>query len=161
MTLIKSLNAELNPICHFLALFRDHHILHVSRVRLKEWVSLRQFLRSSQSLNKMLQTVPVLNIQIGARTQSIRKGDILITLKNEAAMSCPVPIFRKLKTLTQRMDTFCTKFYKNGSRSVEITGRGTTCTLRKVRLSMRRFLANSCLLLNILQAATTLRLMKI
>jgi len=28
-------NAELNPICHFLALLRDHPILHVSRIRVK------------------------------------------------------------------------------------------------------------------------------
>ena len=27
------LNAELNPICHLLALLRAHHILHVSRIR--------------------------------------------------------------------------------------------------------------------------------
>jgi len=29
------LNAELNPICHLLALLEAHHILHVSRVRVK------------------------------------------------------------------------------------------------------------------------------
>ena len=29
------LNAELYPICHLLALLRAHHILHVSRVRVK------------------------------------------------------------------------------------------------------------------------------
>jgi len=29
------LNAELNPICHFLPLLGAHHILHVSRVRVK------------------------------------------------------------------------------------------------------------------------------
>ena len=29
----KGLNAELNPICHLLALLGAHHILHVSRVR--------------------------------------------------------------------------------------------------------------------------------
>jgi len=28
-------NAELNPICHFLALLRAHPILHVSRMRVK------------------------------------------------------------------------------------------------------------------------------
>jgi len=28
---INPLNAELNPICHLLALFGAHHILHVSR----------------------------------------------------------------------------------------------------------------------------------
>jgi hypothetical protein len=34
---INPLNAELNPICHLLALLGAHHILHVSRIR----VSLR------------------------------------------------------------------------------------------------------------------------
>ena len=29
------LNAELNPICHLLALLEPHHILHVSRIRVK------------------------------------------------------------------------------------------------------------------------------
>ena len=31
--LLNPLNAELNPICHFLALFGAHHILHVCRIR--------------------------------------------------------------------------------------------------------------------------------
>jgi len=30
-----SLNAKLNPICHLLASLRAHHILHVSRIRVK------------------------------------------------------------------------------------------------------------------------------
>jgi len=33
---INSLNADLNPICHLLALLGAHHILHVSRIRV-EW----------------------------------------------------------------------------------------------------------------------------
>ena len=33
MLLLNPLNAELNPICHLLALLGDHHILHVSRIR--------------------------------------------------------------------------------------------------------------------------------
>jgi hypothetical protein len=33
---INSLNAELNPICHLLALLETHHILHVSRVRVNK-----------------------------------------------------------------------------------------------------------------------------
>jgi len=33
-----ALNAKLDPICHLLALLGAHHILHVSRVRIKnEW----------------------------------------------------------------------------------------------------------------------------
>ena len=32
---IKPLNAELNPICHLLALVGAHRILHVNRVRVK------------------------------------------------------------------------------------------------------------------------------
>jgi hypothetical protein len=32
---INPLNAELNPVCHLLALLGAHHILHVSRIRVK------------------------------------------------------------------------------------------------------------------------------
>jgi hypothetical protein len=32
---INSLNTKLNPICHLLALLGAHHLLHVSRVRVK------------------------------------------------------------------------------------------------------------------------------
>jgi hypothetical protein len=32
---INPLNAELNPICHLPALLGAHHILHVSRIRVK------------------------------------------------------------------------------------------------------------------------------
>jgi len=32
---VNSLNAELNPVCHLLALLEAHHILHVSRIRVK------------------------------------------------------------------------------------------------------------------------------
>jgi len=37
---VNPLNAELNPICHLLALLGAHHILHVSRIRVKERVDL-------------------------------------------------------------------------------------------------------------------------
>jgi len=33
--LFNPLNAMLNPICHLLALLGAHHILHVSRIRVK------------------------------------------------------------------------------------------------------------------------------
>ena len=32
---VNPLNAELNPISHWLALLEAHHILHVSRIRVK------------------------------------------------------------------------------------------------------------------------------
>jgi hypothetical protein len=32
---INPLNAELNPICHLLALLEAHHFLHISRIRVK------------------------------------------------------------------------------------------------------------------------------
>jgi hypothetical protein len=38
LILINPLNAELNPICHLLALLGTHHILHVSRIRVKETI---------------------------------------------------------------------------------------------------------------------------
>jgi len=33
--MFNALNDELNPICPLLALFRAHHIFHVSRIRVK------------------------------------------------------------------------------------------------------------------------------
>jgi hypothetical protein len=34
--LFNTLNANLNPICHLLAILGTHHILHVSRIRVKK-----------------------------------------------------------------------------------------------------------------------------
>jgi len=34
--IVSPLNSELNPICHLLALLGAHHILHVSRLSVKE-----------------------------------------------------------------------------------------------------------------------------
>jgi hypothetical protein len=39
---INPLNAELNPICHLLALLGAHHIFHVSRIKIKENVEKKQ-----------------------------------------------------------------------------------------------------------------------
>jgi len=36
MTYFNPLNTKLNPSCHFLALLGAHHILHISRIRVKE-----------------------------------------------------------------------------------------------------------------------------
>jgi len=33
MMMINPTNAQLNPICHLLALLGTHHIVHVSRIR--------------------------------------------------------------------------------------------------------------------------------
>ena len=38
MNNINPLNAELNPICHLLALIGTHHILHVSRIRVNVYI---------------------------------------------------------------------------------------------------------------------------
>jgi hypothetical protein len=40
LALLNPLNAELNPICHLLALLGAHPILHVSRIRVKVWAGL-------------------------------------------------------------------------------------------------------------------------
>ena len=41
-TIVNPLNTELNPICHLLALLGAHHILHVSRIRVKQNCKMRQ-----------------------------------------------------------------------------------------------------------------------
>jgi len=42
---VNPFNADLNPICHLLALLGAHHILHVSRIRVKTTVEAREALR--------------------------------------------------------------------------------------------------------------------
>jgi len=44
---INPLNAELNPICHLLVLLGAHHILHVSRIRVKSHLPTASMIRSS------------------------------------------------------------------------------------------------------------------
>jgi hypothetical protein len=46
--LFNPLNAELNPICHLLALLEAHHILHVSRIRVNSVNTLQEVQRSSK-----------------------------------------------------------------------------------------------------------------
>jgi hypothetical protein len=41
---INTLNTEINTICHLLALLEAHHILRVSRIRVKDRVQRRLFL---------------------------------------------------------------------------------------------------------------------
>jgi hypothetical protein len=42
---VNTLNAELNPICHLLALLGTHPILHISRIRIKGILVAGQSLR--------------------------------------------------------------------------------------------------------------------
>jgi len=42
-----TLNARLNPICHLLTLLGAHHILHVSRIRVKSHLPSADIIRSS------------------------------------------------------------------------------------------------------------------
>jgi hypothetical protein len=46
---LNPLNAELNPICHLLALLGAHHILHVTRIRVKDLYSLPNIIRVIKS----------------------------------------------------------------------------------------------------------------
>jgi hypothetical protein len=45
--LFNPVNAESNPICHLLTLLGAHHILHVSRIRVKD---MRTYIKWSGSL---------------------------------------------------------------------------------------------------------------
>ena len=51
---INPLNAELNPICHLMALLGAHHILHFSRIRVK---GLTEFCSGSDKCSLLLSIV--------------------------------------------------------------------------------------------------------
>jgi len=57
---INPLNAELNPICHLLALLGAHHILHVSRIRVKNIVyaeKIRNIQHLQERITSAIETV--------------------------------------------------------------------------------------------------------
>jgi hypothetical protein len=64
------LNAELNPICHLLALLGAHHILHISRIRVN--------VRTAACLSSVndLQDVPC--EQISRQTAANIKNSIIL-----------------------------------------------------------------------------------
>jgi len=73
---VNPLNAELNPICHLLALLGAHHILPVSRIRVKYCVCLYPWLSSMQRacallnvhhclINGMIYEKKLLNVNYG------------------------------------------------------------------------------------------------
>ena len=78
------LNAELNPICHLLALLGAHHILHVSRIRVKphfHFVHFLIFFSLSHVLLRFL-TFYVLNISIFPPFSEVLYGEFLALLPN-------------------------------------------------------------------------------
>jgi hypothetical protein len=86
---INTLNAELNPICHLLALLGAHHILHVGRIRVK--------LDVSGSVHHS--TIPYRKSQQDATVYQIL---IFLILNKAQHVSGDIPpIIRNLKLLVQ------------------------------------------------------------
>jgi len=52
---IRPLNAELNPICHLLVLLGAHHILHISRIRVKPFNTVILVYRDHKMVNCVMQ----------------------------------------------------------------------------------------------------------
>jgi len=74
---INPLNAELNPICHLLALLGAHHILHVSGVRVKNL---------SSEYNKYPVVTPIMWENGGVELLSDLKSLIQFKIKNAKCM---------------------------------------------------------------------------
>jgi len=55
---LNPLNAKLNPICHLLALFGAHHILHISRIRVNS-TPLYRYLHSLSVLVDKWKLTPI------------------------------------------------------------------------------------------------------
>jgi len=82
--LINTLNAQLNPICHLLALLGAHHILHVSRIRVKHTETVPFIVQLSipftiHNLIFVLFTKPCHTFR---RSMCHHQGEIFITSQN-------------------------------------------------------------------------------
>jgi len=82
LNFINPLNAELNPICHFLALLEDHLILHISRIRVKQrlikgcWVrdvEIHEFLCVIRKVSDQIQVSAVLTPEKNNRYKLYRR----------------------------------------------------------------------------------------
>jgi len=51
--ILNPLNAGLNPICHLLTLLQAHHILHVSRIRVKPCLSTTVFMAKHYCIQRL------------------------------------------------------------------------------------------------------------
>ena len=73
---INPLNAELNPICHLLALVGAHHILHVSRARVKHiCIFVRTLIHFSFSVpNLMLPACRSNDTEAAGTTQKVQRA---------------------------------------------------------------------------------------
>jgi len=69
---INPLNTKLNPVCHLLALLGAHHILHVSRIRVKG-----HFNPLNTKLNPICHLLALLGAHHIFHISSIRVKDIL------------------------------------------------------------------------------------
>ena len=63
-TCFNPLNAELNPICHLLALLGAHPILHVSGIRVKQFVLWYIVLHAGENLHKIQYTLALVKNEI-------------------------------------------------------------------------------------------------
>jgi hypothetical protein len=67
---INPLNAELNPICHLLGLLGAHHILHISRIKVKP----------SMGKIQKVSTLNVMNYMVTAEVKMV-KGAYTLKVK--------------------------------------------------------------------------------
>jgi hypothetical protein len=73
--LLNPLNAELNPICHLLALLWAHHILHVSRIRVKRCTVRRDIATTSTCVSAKFRR-PRLYTKHNAQERGASQSDI-------------------------------------------------------------------------------------
>jgi hypothetical protein len=81
---INPLNAQLNPICHLLALLRAHHIFHISRIRVKaqrlSWFGHVQRMPDTRTVKKIFNWKPLTK-----RSQKDTSTNKRITLNRTSA----------------------------------------------------------------------------
>jgi len=81
---INLLNAKLNPICHLLALLGAHHILHVSRIRVKHNICKKPTVVSAHSL-QLMSGLTIVSIPCNSAGSRIRLTENLV--RNSCALT--------------------------------------------------------------------------
>ena len=119
---INPLNAELNPICHLLALLGDATIVVVSRLRVKQdnlFAPVPKLIFSPPSLSSALEPDCVLVIREGVKRSACKKGSTAHTPQSLVCQFQKHPQWLNIRTYCQKVGCFWKEVYKDWNQVVK------------------------------------------
>jgi len=132
----KGLNAELNPICHLLALLGNHPILHISRMRFKEY-----FNTLNAQLNPICHLLALLGAHRSLHVSSIRVNSAFKELAEIGTRICQLCAIsaRDSGTIASNFLLGLANCTTQEEQRASTEGRHTVYIRREVKVKVKQF----------------------